>query len=81
MRRTVELDAELDARLVQAASVAKQDPAALLLEAVRVGLPALAAEGSGPRPEGFFADAYSDYDPERLALESAMANVVQRPER
>jgi hypothetical protein len=80
MRRTVELDADLEAKLAQAASVAKQDPAAVLLEAVRVGLPSVSANLASPRPEGFFADAY-DSDSERLALESAMMNVPQRPER
>jgi hypothetical protein len=80
MRRTVELDAELEANLAHAASLTKKDPAVVLLEAVRVGLPSLSANTSGLRPEGFFADAYDD-DPERLALEAAMSNVLQRPER
>jgi hypothetical protein len=80
MRRTVELDADLEAKLAQAASLAKQDPAIVLIEAVRVGLPSLSANVSAPAPEGFFADAYDD-DPERLALESVMGNVLQRPER
>ena len=80
MRRTVELDAELESSLAQAASAVKQDPAVVLLEAVRVGLPSLSANISAPRPNGFFSDAYDD-DPERLALEHAMSTVVQRPER
>jgi hypothetical protein len=82
MRRTVELDAELEAKLAQAASAAKQDTAIVLIEALRVGLPALAGTvQAAPAAEGFFADAYNTDDPERLALESAMGNVVQRPER
>ena len=80
MRRTVDLDADLEAKLAQAASVAKQDPAVVLIEALRVGLPSMSASIETPAVEGFFADAYDD-DPERSALEAAMANVVQRPER
>jgi hypothetical protein len=82
MRRTVDLDAELEAKLSQAASAAKQDAAIVLIEALRVGLPSLSGNvQAAPAAEGFFADAYNTDDPERVALESAMANVVQRPER
>jgi hypothetical protein len=81
VRRTVELDAELESRLAQAASAAKQDPAVVLLEAVRVGLPSLSGTISTPPPDGFFSDGYDHEDSERLALEKSMSNVVQRPER
>ena len=80
MRRTVELDAELEAKLAQAASVAKKDPAIVLIEALRVGLPSVSGNTMPAAPEGFFASAYDD-DPERSALEAAMGNVLQRPER
>ena len=33
------------------------------------------------RPPGYFADAYRDPDPERLALEKALAKTKQRAER
>ena len=33
------------------------------------------------RPVGYFADAYRDSDPERLALERAMGKIRQRIER
>lgn len=37
--------------------------------------------GVEERPPGYFADAYVDPDPERLALENAMGKVKQRIER
>ena len=37
--------------------------------------------GIEQRPPGYFADAYRDPDPERLAFERAMGKVNQRIER
>jgi hypothetical protein len=37
--------------------------------------------GVEERPEGYFADAYRDPDPERLAFEKAMSKVKQGIER
>ena len=37
--------------------------------------------GVEERPSGYFAEAYSDPDAERLAFEKAMGKVKQRPER
>jgi len=37
--------------------------------------------GIEQRPPGYFADAYRDPDPERLAFERAMGKVKQRIER
>jgi hypothetical protein len=33
------------------------------------------------RPEGYFAEAYQNPDPKRLALEEAMGQIDQSPER
>jgi hypothetical protein len=76
MRRTVDLDQDLEAKLAQAASLVHQDPGVVLLQAVRVGLPAVAEV----RAEGYFAADYTQ-DDERIALETAMTQALQSPER
>jgi predicted transcriptional regulator len=76
MRRTVDLDPDLEAKLAQAASQVHQEPAIILVQAVRVGLPMIAET----RAEGYFAADYAR-DDERIGLEAAMAQVVQSPER
>jgi len=42
--------------------------------------PAVANQFQPPRPAGYFADDYGP-DNERVALESAMTKVKQKPER
>jgi hypothetical protein len=80
MRRSVDLDSELEAELSDVVSLTKEKPAAVIRQALRAGLPAVANRFQTPRPEGWFADDYGP-DKERMALESAMSKVRQKPER
>lgn len=80
MRRTVDLDAELETELSDVVSLTKEKPAAVIRQALRAGLPAVASRFQEPRPPGYFADDYGS-DQERVALESAMRKVRQKPER
>jgi len=80
MRRTVDLDSELESELLNLVSLTKAKPAAVMRQALRAGLPAVASQFQSPRPAGYFADAYGP-DKEREALESAMGKVGQKPER
>jgi predicted transcriptional regulator len=80
MRRTLNLDSELESELSEVVSLTKEKPAAVMRQALRAGLPAVASQFQSPRPAGYFADAYGP-DKEREALESAMGKLGQRPER
>jgi len=80
MRRSVDLDSELEAELSDVVSLTKEKPAAVIRQALRAGLPAVANRFQTPRPEGWFTDDYGP-DKERLALESAMSKIRQKPER
>jgi hypothetical protein len=80
MRRTVDLDAGLEAELSDVVSLTKEKPATVIRQALRAGLPAVANRFQAPRPAGYFTDDYGP-DPERVALESAMSKVRQAPER
>jgi hypothetical protein len=80
MQRTVELDSEMESELSRAVKLTRADPAVLLQQALRAGLPTIGASNSEPRPEGYFAQEYDD-DPERSGLEAAMVNQIQYPER
>ena len=80
MRRTVDLDPELEADLSQIVSLTKEKPAVIIRLALRAGLPAVANRFQAPRPEGYFADDYGP-DRERAELESAMSRSQQKPER
>jgi len=80
MRRTVDLDAELEDSLLDVVSLTKEKPAVVIRQALRAGLPAVANRFQAPRPAGYFADDYGQ-DKDRLALEAAMPKVRQRPER
>ena len=81
MRISVELEDELAEELKEVALRTKTKPSAVLQQAVRAGLP-MVANGTGPpRPEGYFASAYANPDPERLKLKAAMTKVKQRPKR
>ena len=79
MRRTLDLDSELESELLGVVSLTKEKPAAVLRQALRAALPAIASQFQSPRPPGYFADAYGP-DKEREALESAMGKVRQKPE-
>jgi hypothetical protein len=79
MRRSVDLDEQLEADLSLAVGATGKQPALLLQQALRVGLLSVVNNG-GERPEGYFKDAYGA-DEERVALEAAMASVAQTPER
>jgi len=80
MRRTVDLDSELETELSDVVSLIKEKPAVVIRQALRAGLPAVANRFQSPRPAGYFADDYGP-DKERVALESAMSKVKQKPER
>ena len=78
MRRTVDLDAELETQLSGVVSLTKEKPAVVIRQALRAGLPTVANRFQSPRPAGYFADDYGP-DKERVALESAMSKVRQSP--
>jgi hypothetical protein len=80
MRRTVDLDAELETELSDVVTLTKEKAAVVIRQALRAGLPTVANRFQAPRPAGYFADDYGP-DKERLSLESTMSNVKQRPER
>ncbi len=80
MRRTVDLDAELERDLSNVVSLTKEKPAVVIRQALRAGLPAVANRFQAPRPAGYFAADYGP-DQERVRLESAMSRVRQKPER
>jgi hypothetical protein len=80
MRRTVDLDAELEQNLTDVVSLTKERPAVVIRQALRAGLPAVANRFQTPRPAGYFAADYGP-DKERVELESAMSKVRQRAER
>ena len=80
MRRTVDLDAELEENLLDVVSLTKEKPAVVIRQALRAGLPAVAGRYQAPRPAGYFSEDYGP-DEERVEIESAMAKVRQKPER
>lgn len=80
MRRTVDLDSELESELAVVVSLTKEKPRVVIRQALRAGLPVIAGRFRSVRPAGFFADDYG-LDSERMALESSMSNVKQKPER
>jgi len=71
MRRTVDLDNELEAQLSAVASLTKEKMAVVIRQALRAGLPIVANRFQSPRPEGYFADMYKDWPDERILLEEA----------
>ncbi len=58
MRRTLDLDAELENELAEVVSLTKEKPAIVIRQAPRAGLPALANHFQSPRPPGYFANDY-----------------------
>jgi hypothetical protein len=80
MKRSVDIDDELAAEVDSAASLLREKPGTVLRLAIRAGLPAVTSQFQGPRPEGYFADAYKGGA--RAKLEDRLAkNLVQKPER
>jgi hypothetical protein len=80
MRRTVDLDAELESELSDVVSLTRERPAVVIRQALRAGLPAVASRFQAPRPAGYFASDYGE-DKERASLERAMSKIRQKPER
>ena len=80
MQTTIDLDEELLGEVAKAREAVKESQAAVIRMALRAGLPLVTNREQGHRPEGYFADAYPLPD-ERLALESAMAEQPQPPDR
>ena len=80
MRRTIDLDSELEAQLVNVVSLTREKPAVVIRQALRAGLSTVANRFQQPRPEGYFDDDYAN-DKERVTLELAMGKVKQKPER
>lgn len=80
MRRTVDLDAELESELSGVVSLTREKPAVIIRQALRAGLPTVANRFQSPRPPGYFAGDYGP-DKERVALETAMSKVRQQPGR
>jgi hypothetical protein len=76
----VDLDSELENELSDVVSLIGDKPAVVIRQALRAGLPAVANRFQSPRPAGYFADDYGP-DKKRVALESAMGKVKQKPER
>jgi hypothetical protein len=81
MKTSVYLDDELASEVKKTTSLLGEDEPTILRMAIRAGLPALASCFQAPRPEGYFKSDYERLDPEREALEVAMSNIPQTPER
>ena len=78
MRRSLDLDDDLETELSEVVSLTKERPAVVLRQALRAGLPTVANRFQSPRPAGYFTGDYGP-DNERVALESAMSKVRQKP--
>jgi hypothetical protein len=81
MKRSIELDEELAAEVDKAATLVGEKPATIIRLAIRAGLPTVTDRFQGPRPEGYFADAYRDYPQERLERGAAFAKAKIGPDR
>ena len=80
VKTSVDLDDDLVLEVNKTVDLVKEKSATVLRMAIRAGLPLVANRFQCPRPDGYFADAYPSR-PERAKLESALAQVEQRPER
>jgi len=80
MKRSVDLDEELEAQVDETASLIREKPSIVIRLAVRAGLPVVANRFQSPRPEGYFAHAYKDGARAKLE-DAAGAAVNQVPER
>ncbi len=80
MKRSIDLDEDLAAEINQAARLVQEKPAVVMRLALRAGLPAVAGQAQAARPDGYFADVYSDAG--RVPLEDACGKALrERPER
>ena len=80
VKTSVDLDPELQDEVDKTVSLIREKPATVLRMAIRAGLPLIASRFQAPRPDGYFAGDYPLPD-DRLALEAAMANLPQSPDR
>jgi hypothetical protein len=80
MKRSVDLDEELEAQVVQTSALIREKPSVVIRLAVRAGLPVVANRFQSPRPEGYFADAYKDGARAKIE-DAAGAALKQVPER
>jgi metal-responsive CopG/Arc/MetJ family transcriptional regulator len=79
MKSSIELNDELSAEVDKAAELVGEKRATVLRLAIRAGLPIVSSRFQGPRPEGYFADAYRNWPKERQELEAASAKTPVRP--
>jgi len=80
MQTSIDLDEELLGEVARARKLVNVSEEAVIRMALRAGLPLVASRSQTQRPEGYFSDAYPQPD-ERLALEEAMAEQPQPPDR
>lgn len=80
MQTSIDLDEELLGEVSRARKLVNVSEDTVIRMALRAGLPLVTNRGQAHRPEGYFADAYPQPD-ERLALEEAMAEQPQPPDR
>jgi hypothetical protein len=80
MRTSVDLPRDLESQLRKVVSLTKEKPATVIRQALRAGLPVVANRFQPARPEGYFTNDYG-LDEGRVALESAMSQTKQKPER
>lgn len=76
MKRSVDLDEELEAQVDATASLIREKAAVVIRLAVRAGLPMVANHFQSPRAEGYFAHAYKDGA--RAKLEDAAGAAVKQ---
>ena len=80
MQTSLVLDEDLRIQVASACEQIKETPATVMRMALRAGLPLVVGRHQVPRPEGYFDDAYPQ-PKERRALEEAMAEQTQGPDR
>jgi hypothetical protein len=80
VKTSVDLDPKLQDEVDKTVSLVREKPATVLRMAIRAGLPLIVSRFQAPRPDGYFAGDYPLPD-DRLALEAAMANLPQSPDR
>ena len=79
MKTSVKLDDELSAEVEHTVSLIREDTATVLRMAIRAGLPLVASRFQSPRPEGYFADAYTRPPKEQIELEDAAGKMTLSP--
>ena len=79
MKRSLDFDEELYAEVEKAAELVREKPSTVIRLAIRAGLPQVTSRFQGPRPDGYFAEAYRNWPKERLELEAASGKVQVHP--